>query len=401
MFLAVICFAGPPVNDSFWDATPIIGSNVTFTVDLNEATSPQYPEPAMGIYATDVWWSFTATNACSIMLLPKAPNGLRIGQWDYWDHYAQLAVYTFEGDQLVTVRRTWVDNFPNRNLTFEPAVGRKYFIQLSDETSGSRIYWLNVEVLNGPKFLVQPLSQTALQGESVLFAAWPIGAERLQFQWQFNTEDIPGETTRMLAIHNVGSSNAGLYRLIATDRLGTNFSESAHLFFKTNLPQPNVRIELRSTNRLEVTVIGDVGRRYLLEVSTNCVDWKIDYARFDPFRASQLCPRIIFTTNGTATCVDMMDSRPKYYRVSAFSPENEVCSLNSRQLTWAKAWWANENFKGVGDTPNLSELCFYFRGLSEPKCPSFSEWGWSYKVGAIGSLVQCISSAFHDIDEAP
>src|SRR5262245_60175557 len=80
-----------------------------------------------------------------------------------------------------------------------------------------------------PVILVPPQSQTVTVGSSVFFSVSAGGTPPLYYQWQINGTNLPGATTRALALVNVQSNNAGAYGVIVSNVAGSITSPSAVL----------------------------------------------------------------------------------------------------------------------------------------------------------------------------
>ncbi len=66
----------------------------------------------------------------------------------------------------------------------------------------------NVVVAVPPAITVQPQSQTVLEGANVTFSVTATGAGTLSYQWQKNSVNISGATSRTLQLDNVQASTA-------------------------------------------------------------------------------------------------------------------------------------------------------------------------------------------------
>jgi endonuclease/exonuclease/phosphatase family metal-dependent hydrolase len=84
-------------------------------------------------------------------------------------------------------------------------------------------------VLIAPIILANPQSTTVLAGDSVQFNALATGNPAPQYQWQFNSTNIPGATSTTLQLNSVTTNAAGSYRVIATNSEGSATSEVATL----------------------------------------------------------------------------------------------------------------------------------------------------------------------------
>ncbi len=66
----------------------------------------------------------------------------------------------------------------------------------------------------------QYLSNSASPGANLIFTVIALGTAPLYYQWQFNGEDLPGQTGRSLALTNVQLTNAGEYAIVVTNVAG-------------------------------------------------------------------------------------------------------------------------------------------------------------------------------------
>lgn len=79
-----------------------------------------------------------------------------------------------------------------------------------------------------PAIIQNPESRTALYGSSVLFQVAATGGTPLQYQWQFNGQDIPGARARVLKL-TASPSRAGIYSVRVRDEAGEDVSAPAEL----------------------------------------------------------------------------------------------------------------------------------------------------------------------------
>jgi hypothetical protein len=78
-----------------------------------------------------------------------------------------------------------------------------------------------------PAILLQPLSQTACQGYKATFSASATNAS--DYQWQFNNQNISGETFEDMDIIANAPADSGSYRMIARNPLGSVISQAVQL----------------------------------------------------------------------------------------------------------------------------------------------------------------------------
>ena len=80
-----------------------------------------------------------------------------------------------------------------------------------------------------------PQSQTTNVGANVTFTVAAAGVMPLGYQWQFNGQNLAGQTATNLSLHNVQFTNAGGYSVIVTNAYGSATSAVAQLTVYTNL----------------------------------------------------------------------------------------------------------------------------------------------------------------------
>jgi hypothetical protein len=85
-----------------------------------------------------------------------------------------------------------------------------------------------------PFFYTQPQSQSNGIGSSVTFSASAGGNLPIRYQWQFDGINITNATNTSLTIANIQTTNAGTYRLVATNASGSLASSNAVLTVLTS-----------------------------------------------------------------------------------------------------------------------------------------------------------------------
>ncbi|MBI4660423.1 MAG: immunoglobulin domain-containing protein [Verrucomicrobia bacterium] len=86
-----------------------------------------------------------------------------------------------------------------------------------------------MEIPSAPTVVVTPERQTVKAGASVLFSATATGSEPLEFQWEFNDLPIPDATNQTFKISSAQPANAGTYRVLVSNDLGSSTSVAATL----------------------------------------------------------------------------------------------------------------------------------------------------------------------------
>ncbi len=80
-----------------------------------------------------------------------------------------------------------------------------------------------------PHITVQPWDLAVGNGSQATFIGRAVGVQSMDYQWRFNGANIVGATSDSLAITNAQPAAAGLYSLVAANRLGITVSRQALL----------------------------------------------------------------------------------------------------------------------------------------------------------------------------
>ena len=108
---------------------------------------------------------------------------------------------------------------------------------LSNVTAVSAGYFNSLALNNGsPAFITPPAGQTNFTGVTIGFNPVAVGLEPLGYQWQHNGTNIAGATALSLSLTNVQLTDAGSYRLIASNPYGTAVSPEAWLALSNAAP---------------------------------------------------------------------------------------------------------------------------------------------------------------------
>ncbi|MCI0748308.1 MAG: immunoglobulin domain-containing protein [Verrucomicrobia subdivision 3 bacterium] len=139
--------------------------------------------------------------------------------------------------------------------TFDPGVGANGFVVSSitlqsdgnaviggdfttiDGTPRGRIARLNTNTPRSPVVLISPQSQSAIVGDNVVFGAvMGDGSNPLQYQWQLNGFNLPGQTNLTLGLYGVTLNQTGKYRLRVSNAVGSTMSSEADLLVNPFVP---------------------------------------------------------------------------------------------------------------------------------------------------------------------
>lgn len=81
-----------------------------------------------------------------------------------------------------------------------------------------------------PSITTQPVTQFVSPGANVTFSVTADGAPPLHYQWRFNGDDLPGETSATLQLFAVQSGDMGVYDVVVTNSVDSVTSDPAYLF---------------------------------------------------------------------------------------------------------------------------------------------------------------------------
>lgn len=86
-----------------------------------------------------------------------------------------------------------------------------------------------VTLLQPPRLVVQPASQTLVVGSSVALSVVAASDAPLSYQWRLNGTNLPGETGAALTLTEVRFEQAGLYSVVVANSVGSILSSNAVL----------------------------------------------------------------------------------------------------------------------------------------------------------------------------
>src|SRR6266404_2677912 len=245
--------ADPPPNDDFANRIVLTGNDIVFTGTLVGATiehSPNDPNGAWEVWdyyhcappSGTVWWSWKATLTSPVTIESLDSNA---------DGYECLTVWPPPNPQRgfpvttnFNVEETQPVGFvslatPRTYGIFLATNETTYSFQLGGfSASGGGItptssFRFRLTASAAPVIKEQPLSLTVLSNASALFKIHAVGVPYLNYQWQFNGEDIPGEHAIVLGLTNVTPAQRGGYTARVSNSGGSVTSAMATLEVKT------------------------------------------------------------------------------------------------------------------------------------------------------------------------
>ncbi|HEX5221722.1 MAG TPA: DUF3500 domain-containing protein [Verrucomicrobiae bacterium] len=128
-----------------------------------------------------------------------------------------------------------------------------------------------------PTITDSPASRTNEVGTSTTFTVGATGQGTLFYQWQKNNLPIPEATNASFTIDSVANSDAASYRCAVWNFMGHRFSDAATLSVPTTNP-PSISEATSANGTFALQVAGDVGPEYVIQGSTNLVDWEFLYS---------------------------------------------------------------------------------------------------------------------------
>jgi hypothetical protein len=125
-----------------------------------------------------------------------------------------------------------------------------------------------------PVIETQPQDQSILIGSNAVLSAEVIGTPPIHFRWEQNELPLTDATNAFLSVTNVQSTDAGRYRLIASNQFGSVTSAVARLTIREPLT-----VELRLTGggygqgAFQFEAAGPVQTNYVIWCSSDLTRW--------------------------------------------------------------------------------------------------------------------------------
>ena len=153
----------------------------------------------------------------------------------------------------------------------QPAQAGGYGVVVNNAGGSATSAVAVLTVLVPPAITVQPTNQTVLVGSTVDFGAAASGSAPLNYQWQWNGTNLDGAVSQTLSLTNVQPAQAGGYGVMVSNAGGSATSAVAVL----TVADPPVLLKSRTTagGAFTFTIAGTTGLAYLVEVTTNLVEW--------------------------------------------------------------------------------------------------------------------------------
>jgi len=204
-----------------------------------------------------------------------------------------------------------------------------------------------------------------------VFAA---GAGPFGYQWRFDGTNMPGETAPILYLDNVTADQAGAYSVLLTNSAGATASDTA-LLAVTPIDIPPLLSAQSVSNGFGffLGVMGEVGRRYRIQSSTNLFDWMPQTGFPTVFANSMGQPNaisVVIADSGTNYFSLQATGSHKLFRATPFHATNEVCNNHMKAIRAAEMLFAYDHKLSGLDSVGLSSLRPYLKNQVFPLCPA-------------------------------
>ncbi|MDB6026748.1 MAG: Autotransporter-associated beta strand repeat protein [Verrucomicrobiales bacterium] len=133
-----------------------------------------------------------------------------------------------------------------------------------------------------PLITTQPQSQTVLVSSNVNFFVVASGTSNLVYQWRFGATNLAGATTSQLSLTNVTLNQAGSYSVVVTNVAGSATSSNAILSVYASA-SATMSSGSNTNGNFTLSVVGVPSYSYVIEVSTNLVNWNAVRTNVSPF----------------------------------------------------------------------------------------------------------------------
>jgi hypothetical protein len=359
----------PPPNDNFADRILAAGTAVTMSGNLTGSTIETAEADALGPWdagAGSIWWEWTAP-VSSIVTIQLMRD------YSWWDS-TNTAFFVYSGDALSNLSQLDSNSFDSpagRYIRFSATQGVNYQIRAAGHWPG--FFSLRLRSTNAPVFVAQPQDSVVSAHASAFFCAQATGPRpwlraTTAYQWYFNDNPISGQEYPSLLVHDVSTNNAGTYFVTASNVDGISKSASATLIVTNSDPVPYLAA-LRPTNSstLSFSVLGEVGRWYEYETSTNLVCWT---------------NATWFGASNSQTLIFIPRMGPNQFVRASLNVPTDICVGQLKQIRWGQYVRGIEDRESAWEYEPLELIKYYVPLQGAGNITPCPEWGY-YSPGAI------------------
>ena len=211
----------------------------------------------------------SATSAVAILTITLAPPSITSQPQDVTVIPGQSAMFSVlaAGSEPLTYQWYYNTNSLLTNATSSTLIltnvqlsnAGSYSVLVSNPVStvisSNAVLTVNTNPV-APVFITQPVSQSVLPGDEVIFSAAAVGTQPISYQWQTNGFPITGATSSILDLVNVQAANTGNYTVVAANNIGSTTSDVAVLTVFVQGPPP---LPVIPTNQFNILNFGGYG----------------------------------------------------------------------------------------------------------------------------------------------
>jgi hypothetical protein len=142
-------------------------------------------------------------------------------------------------------------------------------------TEGGRVSFYQLSATHGtaataPTISIQPISQAVALGGNVTLTVGVSGTTPLSYQWRANDVNLSGRTNASLSLTSFRATDEKTYSVVVSNSAGSVISAGATLDANSPLRFINSR---QTANRFSATLVGVAGSNYVLQTTTNFINW--------------------------------------------------------------------------------------------------------------------------------
>jgi pectate lyase len=269
----------PPINGAISTESGALLLEKSVYIDClyplrNNQTDPSDPEYTGKILGTDVIYHMDNSDGTTTDVRGNSTDaGSPLGPFE-----APIVPFSWNlPDNQLPYAYTTDDPAQLQAIVTSPTAGAGADVLTWDKTN-----WLVTSYAPSAPFIVaQPQGVAVAASESVTFTVLAGGTANLSYQWYFNTNTpVANATGPILTLANVQSADSGIYTVVITNVAGTVTSTNATLTVSGGPSPPQVSALALDSGTFSLTVSGGSGGDFIVQASTNLVDWIDLYTNF-------------------------------------------------------------------------------------------------------------------------
>lgn len=225
--------AQSPANDAFANRILLAGSTNQFSgVSTQASREPGEPNHHGYDIGASVWWTWTAPDTGPVMITTSGSDFDTVLAVYSGSAIAQLSLVAENDDN---------DGGSTSSVRFEAEAGRAYQIAVDGFNGASGAVLLRIELAvtpTLPSFVSEPEDALVLDGAqtNLVFRVAATGTQPFRYEWFLNGLLLIGQSQPELVVSNPTPANAGMYRVLVSNVVGTRPSRDIVLTVLTSLP---------------------------------------------------------------------------------------------------------------------------------------------------------------------